>query len=153
MAHVCICAPLTTCLSRLWSQAAEHIGAVKQAVESQAGRYDDFDSGRSGLLFATYFLEKALNQTLFDRQAVVGLANAIISRGAELATPDKDYLQWHGPNDSGLWLGQSHGSAGVIQQLLGVPEVLSNATAVEWIKKTLNHIVSVQFPSGNFPAE
>jgi hypothetical protein len=34
-----------------------------------------------------------------------------------------------------------------------VPELTSNTTAMALISTTLDHIVSVQFPSGNFPVE
>jgi lantibiotic modifying enzyme len=62
-------------------------------------------------------------------------------------------MQWHGPNDDGLWLGQSHGVAGVVQQLLEVPELLENATALGFLRRTLDWVVSQQFASGNFPTE
>ena len=50
-------------------------------------------------------------------------------------------------------LGQSHGSSGVLQQLLAVPGLLRNETVASLVRATLDHIVSVQFPSGNFPTE
>jgi hypothetical protein len=50
--------------------------------------------------------------------------------------------------------GTSHGSGGVLSQLLDVPELLEEGTTSrELIIGTLDHIVSQQFPSGNFPSE
>ena len=47
------------------------------------------------------------------------LAAEIIDRGAATgAALGHEYMQWHGPNDKGLWLGQSHGSAGAIYTAL-----------------------------------
>mmetsp|Transcript_23562 Transcript_23562/g.60231 ORF Transcript_23562/g.60231 Transcript_23562/m.60231 type:complete len:229 (+) Transcript_23562:3-689(+) len=79
----------------------------------------------------------------------------MIDRGAATAAANghPGVMQWHGPNDAGLWLGQSHGVAGVAQQLLSVPEVLENSSAVGYLTRTLNWLVSQQFDSGNFPSE
>ena len=86
---------------------------------------------------------------------MLAVAGAIVERGAQTGLAHgNNFCQWHGPNDKGLWLGQSHGSAGILQRVLAVPELLaSNATAVAWLRRTFDHIVSVQFPSGNFPTE
>lgn len=130
----------------------------EQVTAGKVGRYDDFDSGRAGLLFAGRFLEANLaprpGGPLIPRQVVLRIATAIVDRGAATAAAlGHDFLQWHGPNDKGLWLGQSHGSAGVLQHLLEVPELLQNSTATAWIAKTLDHIVGMQLASGNFPTE
>jgi len=45
---------------------------------------------------------------------------AVINRGARLSAAPSQYLQWLSPNDGGKWLGQSHGSAGVLHGLLTV---------------------------------
>eukprot|EP00966_Prymnesium_polylepis_P067986 1580338-Prymnesium_polylepis.1 len=85
---------------------------------------------------------------------VLRVALAMIDRGAATASAyGNAFLQWHGPNDAGLWLGQSHGSAGVLQQLLAVDGVLSNSTAARLLRATLDHTCDVQMPSGNFPTE
>ena len=144
------------------SGAQHYVGLVAKVFVSAAankqGRYDDFDSGRSGLLYALRFLEATLPESiprpLVPRATVYKVATNIIDRGvATGAANGHKFMQWHGPNDNGLWLGQSHGAAGVMQQLLEVPELLANATAVEWLKRTLDHICDAQLPSGNFPTE
>jgi len=69
-------------------------------------------------------------------------------------TPSSNFLQWHGPNDNGLWIDTSHGSAGVIYSLLiASPGILQNNTARSLIYRTVNHTVDQQQPSGNFPTE
>jgi len=144
------------------SAADGYVEKVRALYEAAAagtrGRYDDFDSGRAGLLYAGRFLEANLaargSGPLIPRTTVARLAASIVDRGAATgAAMGHRFLLWHGPNDRGLWLGQSHGSAGVLQQLLEVPELLSNATAREWLVKTLEHTCDVQQPSGNFPTE
>ena len=182
---------------------------VAEAVSSQAGKYDDFDSGRAGLLYAVNFLEANLKPPRTAAEAgataeateamttattaatttttaatatttaavdvvvptprvpradVLSLALAIVDRGAATAAAhgEEGILLWHGPNDGGLWLGQSHGASGVLQQLLAVPELVAlvrpsnprgNATARALLTATFDHIVASQLPSGNFPTE
>ena len=172
---------------------------VAAAVASRAGRYDDFDSGRAGLLYAVRFLEANLKPRMAEvttaeptttepetaeatavattveatttepetaeatavattveattttttmpagaaegsarraaaptprvpRADVLDLALEIIDRGAATAAAHgaPGILLWHGPNDGGLWLGQSHGASGVLQQLLAVPELVAD---------------------------
>jgi hypothetical protein len=136
---------------------AKHVGAIRNRYARLVGKYDDLDSGRAGLLYAARFLDANLPPTgvpYIEPRDVLRLANAIVDRGAQTgASQGRDFLMWHGPNDRGLWLGMSHGSAGVLSNLLAVPTLLANGTARAWIRRTLDHIVSVQFPSGNFPTE
>jgi len=140
------------------SLIAKYVAEVHDAFAGHDSKYDDFDSGSAGLLYASRFLDanvKPLGQPKIERFLVAALATRIVDRGASTAAANghPGVLQWHGPNDAGLWLGQSHGVSGVIQQLLEVPELLQNATAVGYIKRTLDWVVSQQFASGNFPTE
>lgn len=132
------------------------VAQVVAAFRAREGKYDDFDSGRAGLLYAARFLDANLGAGAprVPRALVLAVAQAIVDRGAATgAAHGNAFLQWHGPNDHGLWLGQSHGSAGVLQQLLAVGELRANATAMAAIGATLDHLVASQLPSGNFPTE
>ena len=131
------------------------------AKDDSFAKYDDYDSGRAGLLFAAKFLQTFYDEQNKDghatdvitRSSIVAVANATVQRGKALSR-DPAYLEWISPNDGGKWLGMSHGSAGVLSQLLDVPELLQEGSETrELIKGTLDHIVSEQFPSGNFPSE
>ena len=162
------------------AKADGYAAQVAAAVASRAGRYDDFDSGRAGLLYAVRFLEANLKPRTAEvttaeatttepetaeatavattveattttttmpagaaegsarraaaptprvpRADVLNLALEIIDRGAATAAAHgaPGLLLWHGPNDGGLWLGQSHGASGVLQQLLAVPELVAD---------------------------
>ena len=161
--HVGMLCVAAVCAERAGDPAAAEAHAqqvaevVQVASRGAAGRYDDFDSGRAGLIYAVRFLEANLAPRaapLVPRTVVVRLATAIVDRGAATgAAHGHDWLQWHGPNDAGLWLGQSHGSAGILQQLLEVPELWANATATRWLTRTLDATCAAQQPSGNFPTE
>lgn len=126
------------------------------AVDDDVAPYDDWDAGRGGLLFAARFLQEHLSAAdagwIIARPLVVAVAQAVVDRGARLSR-SADYLEWISPNDGGKWLGQSHGSAGVLHGLLDVPELFDNATAQALVLGTLDHIVASQQPSGNYPTE
>ena len=132
---------------------------INDLFEKDKGKYDDFDAGRAGLLFAARFLQANIEpkgSPKVSDDLLRKVALSIIQRGHETGLQNgHTYLQWHGPNDSGLWLGQSHGTAGVIQQLVEtVPDLFrENATASKLVRDTLDNMVSSQFSSGNFPTE
>jgi len=154
------------CVSALYADMINDSETVKRRLEDvndlfdkDKGSYDDFDSGRAGLLYAARFLRANIEpkgKPKIDEDKLRKVALSILQRGYETGLKNgHSYLQWHGPNDSGLWLGQSHGSAGVIQQLMEtVPDLFhENKTAQILLKKTLDNIVESQFSSGNFPVE
>lgn len=125
------------------------------SVDDNYAPYDDFDAGRAGLLYASSFLNTFYQRDdVISRSSIVAIGEAIIRRGEAVSSHPTEYLEWYNPNDEGKWLGQSHGSAGVLSQLLDVPELLEDGShSREMILKTLDHIVANQFPSGNFPSQ
>jgi hypothetical protein len=141
----------------------EVIALFESAPDDQLTTYDDWDAGRGGLLFASEFLDNNIpnyraasldGASVIARDLMINVATAVVNRGNRLSDAPGQYLQWISPNDGGKWLGQSHGSAGVLHGLMLVPEVyIDNATARALIIGTLDHIVSLQQPSGNFPTE
>lgn len=138
--------------------AATYVSAVQstfdRAVDDNNVPYDDFDSGRAGLLYAGQFLAKFYARDVISRSSVVAVAQATIARGQALSAEADSYCEWISPNDGEKWLGQSHGSAGVLHALLEVPELMEEGSnSRKMIIGTLDHLVSKQFPSGNFPSE
>jgi hypothetical protein len=151
----------------------ELVGRVEAAFAAAptSAPFDDWDSGRAGLLYAAEFLEEnvvfnnslrrsrsgevsASDASIIPRETVTAVAEAVVTRGASLSR-EEGYMEFVSPNDGEMWLGQSHGSAGVLHGLLRyAPEIFtSNATARGLILGTLDHIVSKQQESGNFPSE
>lgn len=74
-------------------------------------------------------------------------------RGAALAPAGSGRLEWASPNDGGHWLGTSHGASGVLYALLAFAPsaVLDDADARATVEATLDHMLEMQLPSGNFP--
>lgn len=144
------------------STVQDRVDSVRELFNRDTipGKYDDFDSGRAGLIYAARFLKSNVrprNVDKIDPADVAKVVSAIIDRGYEtgIVKNGNTFLQWHGPNDDGLWLGQSHGSAGILQQvILGAPQYLAqNQTAAVLVERTFDEIVDSQFVSGNFPSE
>jgi len=110
---------------------------------------DTFDEGRAGLLYCGVLLNKYFNQSIFSTQLLT-VAYQLVADGLKYG--NSSVLQW--PNvvvPSVFFIGQGHGSAGVIQTFLEIPELLANQTVVGYIRNTLDYYMSVQFPDGNFP--
>jgi hypothetical protein len=138
-----------------------HVQSVfASAVDDSRCPYDDWDSGRGGLLYAADFLQRNLieyktsSEPAIPRGMVAAVGLAIVDRGARVSREPGQYLEWISPNDGEIWIDNSQGSCGVLHGLLAVPEVVqANATARALVIGTLNHIVAMQQPSGNFPTE
>lgn len=51
------------------------------------------------------------------------------------------------------YLGAAHGLSGILQALLSIPKILSSKHRFEEdIKKSIDFLLSLQTPSGNFPS-
>lgn len=136
------------------SYIAEVQSIFDRSVSDSYAKWDDFDAGRAGLLYAASFLGAHFGTDVIQRESIVAVAEATIARGKALSSDPDSYLQWLSPNDGGKWLGQSHGQAGVLTSLLDVPEVMAAGTeSRRLVEGTLDYIVAHQFESGNFPSE
>jgi hypothetical protein len=60
------------------------VSSVQKIISAQTGKYDDFDSGRAGLLFAGHFLNVNLGAATIDPSSMLSLAVSIVNRGAQL---------------------------------------------------------------------
>jgi hypothetical protein len=85
---------------------AEVQAVFDQATSDTFAPYDDFDSGRAGLLYAARFLQQFYGgKEVISRNSVVAVAQAIVRRGQELSS-NPAWLEWISPNDGETWLGQ-----------------------------------------------
>jgi hypothetical protein len=128
---------------------------IDHSVDDNYAKWDDFDAGRAGLLYASSFLKKHFQKEVISQASVVAIGQAIITRG-QAVSKSKDYLQWLSPNDGESWVGTSHGSSGILSQLLDVKELLVEDDGTDnrrLIVGTIDYVLSTQFPSGNFPSE
>lgn len=127
----------------------------RKAPDNSFCPYDDWDAGRSGLLYAAALLDHHFQRTMVDRALVVAAANATVLRGLELGkSRGFDWMEFISPNDNGTWVDTSHGTAGVLYGLIRyAPELLQDPYARGAIARSVNHVVSTQQASGNFPAE
>jgi lantibiotic modifying enzyme len=128
-----------------------YVLAMQKAIKDCLAATDDtYDTGRAGTLMAAAMINNYFGATTILRQDIVTMAYQILDDGikngknGQLVWPNSVY-----PNI--IFNGEGHGSTGVINQLLDIPEILSNQTAVSYIKNTLNFYLTIQYPDGNFP--
>jgi hypothetical protein len=131
------------------------------------GASDTFLGGRAGILFATRFLHAHGSPTLWsdflslsggsvpghpdESAAVAALASSMIQRGLSTGVAP-GVLGWHDMG-GGPFFGITHGTAGVLGELLFVPAIVRNVTTVGYIVSTWQHMIDAQFETGNFPTE
>jgi len=135
------------------STAAAAIDRMHSIIVANNATHNDFLPGRAGLLFAARFVvaNNPLDLTLpWTDEELIAVAQAIISAGT---SPDRTYMQWQPPSNMKVGLGTTHGTCGVVTELLYVPGLLTNRSAVALIEATLDHVVSMQFTTGNFPEQ
>ena len=135
------------------STASSAIDQMRSIIVANNATHNDFLPGRAGLLFAARFV--AANNPLglhlpWTADELIAVAQAIISAGT---SPHRAYMQWQPPPNMKVGLGTTHGTCGVVKELLYVPGLLANSSAAALIEATLDHVVSMQFTSGNFPEQ
>mmetsp|Transcript_8749 Transcript_8749/g.6484 ORF Transcript_8749/g.6484 Transcript_8749/m.6484 type:complete len:105 (+) Transcript_8749:546-860(+) len=96
-----------------------------------------YDEGIAGLLYCADFLENHFGKELIDRPLIVDAAELMILQGIEYSF-ENGTLQW--PNDDhegAYWLGQGHGSSGILHRLFKFPELLENPDYRFYIEQTV----------------
>jgi len=124
---------------------------MRQAIKDVLASDDNtFNTGNSGTLMAAKMINNYFGEGTIPKEDILTLAYHILENGIKQG---KDgYLSWKNsiyPNI--VFWGQGHGSTGVIQQLLDIPEILANITAARYIRNTLDYYLTLQLPNGNFP--
>eukprot|EP01027_Heterolobosea_sp_BB2_P015429 GEZU01022069.1.p1 GENE.GEZU01022069.1~~GEZU01022069.1.p1 ORF type:complete len:335 (+),score=77.13 GEZU01022069.1:371-1375(+) len=113
---------------------------------------EDFPSnglmnGRAGYLYALIFVHSFFGGGEISENTIWHVTRAIVADGAR-DQRGKHYM-WE--DDGVLWLGASKGVSGIVYTLMHVTRVLKTETCTVELIKTIEYLVSVQFPSGNFP--
>jgi len=94
-------------------------------------------------------LNNYFGASTISRSDIAYMAYQMLQDGTH---PGQNYLSWSNtiyPNLI-LW-GEGHGSTGVINQLMEIPEIMNNQTARSLIKSTFDYYLTLQLPDGNFP--
>ncbi|RWS29093.1 lanC-like protein 3 [Leptotrombidium deliense] len=113
---------------------------------------DELLVGRVGYICGAVYLNKSLNSETISHETIKSLGTATVNSG-------RNYASRRGFTNCPLmysyfdteYIGAAHGVAGILQVLLETPSLLSETDIERDIKKTVDFILSLQTPTGNFP--
>ena len=111
--------------------------------------------GRSGYLYALLYIKNKAASTISNNisdESIKMLALSIIQQGAHYVKQTKRsvpmWWEWHDKE----YIGAAHGVSGILFVLLAARAYISEEMLISHIKPTLDYLVSLQYPSGNFPS-
>ncbi|GJQ75453.1 hypothetical protein Trydic_g17543 [Trypoxylus dichotomus] len=121
-------------------------------IDSHSDMANEYLYGRAGYLFALLFVNKHIKPPPIDQSIIVKIISTILECGKNEAKAGKSKFplmyQWH----NSYYLGAAHGLSGIIYLLLQAYEYVSESELINLIKPTIDHLTSIQYPSGNFPS-
>lgn len=120
---------------------------------------DELLFGRAGFLSCFLFVKKHLPSELCEKLQISSVMrqvfDCIISSGQEQASHDPTAKRmclkyfFYGSD----YLGAAHGISGILYILLQFPDWCKEPEVIPWILGSLDHLVSIQMHSGNFPSK
>ncbi|XP_064613833.1 glutathione S-transferase LANCL1-like isoform X1 [Liolophura sinensis] len=133
------------CLKRLES-ISQHVSREDSSV------CDELLFGRVGYIFSLLFVQKHLGQDCVDGKILLKVCDRVIKNGQKLAADEKWacplMFTWHDKH----YLGAAHGMAGILYMLMQVPDPGVRSRVEELVRPTIDFLMTLQFPSGNFPS-
>ncbi|XP_030846676.1 lanC-like protein 2 isoform X1 [Strongylocentrotus purpuratus] len=113
---------------------------------------DELLYGRVGYLYALLFLQKHLGEGNIDPGIINKVCRCILDSGEKLAKKEKSksplLFEWHNKK----YVGAAHGMAGILALLMQVKSDTVTGSLPSLIKPTVDYILELRFPSGNFPS-
>lgn len=113
---------------------------------------DEVLFGRAGYLSALLFLEKHLGHGTVPRFVIDEVVFAIFESGKQLSCLEKLkcplMYKWH----NSYYLGAAHGIAGIFFILMRTPGFDENAELRQSVKSSIEWLMTLRFPSGNYPS-
>jgi len=111
-----------------------------------------FSAGVPGLIYTAEYLNWYFQKNVINASSIDALARYLIERGVYFGKQygNGTYLLWKYGND---WkaFGQGQGMLGTLQYLLSTDYVFRNASALALVKATVDMMVDMLLPSGQFP--
>ncbi|GBN01374.1 LanC-like protein 3 [Araneus ventricosus] len=113
---------------------------------------DELLVGRAGYLSGILFLQKVFESEILPEEKVIKLCSTIVQSGVKYSkkhrSPCPLMYAYYGTE----YLGAAHGLSGILQMLLCFPNFLQKHPDAEpLIKDSVDWLLSLQTPSGNFP--
>lgn len=111
--------------------------------------------GRAGYMYALLYIKNKASLTISNHipdASIKSLALSIIQQGVRYAKQTKRsvpmWWEWHDKE----YIGAAHGVGGILFVLLAARAYISEEMLISHIKPTLDYLVTLQYPSGNFPS-
>lgn len=117
---------------------AQKLCSYESTINGDGGS-DEWLYGRSGYLYLLRLARSGLNA---DSKAS-SMINSTLQKTTRRILATKQPWTWHGK----AYLGAAHGTFGILCQL-----VLSSPSCADPVEQLLTQLLSLQFPTGNFPS-
>ncbi|XP_073971365.1 lanC-like protein 3 isoform X2 [Rhodnius prolixus] len=113
---------------------------------------DELFVGRAGYICGALWLNKEFKKQVIPEELINKVCHSLVESGRNYAkhhrSPCPLMYSYYGTE----YLGAAHGLCAILQMLLSCHSFLEeNPTAENDIKETVNYLLSLQTPSGNFP--
>jgi len=117
---------------------------------------DELLYGNAGYLYCLLLLYKT-NKVQFNCKAQIIEAVELLKKSGESLSGAKSILTFSFPREKGtFYYGGAHGSFGIVYEMLKacelVEELKANKELMTILENTCDHLITLQFPSGNFPS-
>ncbi|GAB6032476.1 Glutathione S-transferase lancl1, variant 2 [Chamberlinius hualienensis] len=114
---------------------------------------DEILYGRAGYLYSLLYVRLYIKEDNLHVQSTIKLViQAIINSGKKLSKKEKWkcplMYSWHDKH----YMGAAHGISGILYMLLQVSDILTEDEKRNLIKPTVDYLISLKFPSGNYPS-
>lgn len=113
---------------------------------------DEILYGRSGYLYSLLFVKRLIaDQSIISDNLIRNIISKILDSGKQTASREKCLFPplryyWHDSE----YIGAAHGYAGILHTLMLAREYLSQEELTNLIKPTIDFVLKLQYPSGNF---
>ncbi|KAI5706251.1 hypothetical protein M8J76_011573 [Diaphorina citri] len=138
------------CHFDMYTKLATHIKAIDYVKFGG----DEFLVGRAGYLAGIIWAERQLGRQIMSLEDRTAICNALILSGRSYSQANnlRCPLMYHYYGTE--YLGACHGLSGILQVLLCEKNyVKSNPDIEKDIKETVDFLLKLQMPNGNFPAD
>uniref|UniRef100_A0A5S6QGE0 LanC-like protein 2 n=1 Tax=Trichuris muris TaxID=70415 RepID=A0A5S6QGE0_TRIMR len=130
----------------------DEILALSDGICKSSSIPDELLFGRSGYLYSLMFILKECGAHFVSDDAMEQVVEAIINSGQHLAKNVRSrcplMYAWH---DS-YYLGAAHGLAGIFFILMRTPAFSTNERMKELVKLSIDYLMTLRYPSGNYPS-
>ncbi|KAG8230828.1 hypothetical protein J437_LFUL010225 [Ladona fulva] len=135
------------------SQLVERLKALSsEVVDLNSDLPDEALYGRVGYLYALLYLNQNLAPNTIEDSLIRQVIAAVLASGKALAKSERRKVPlmyvWHGS----YYLGAAHGIVGILYTLLLAKDHLTDSELTEYIRPTLDFLLSTSYPGGNLPS-